>query len=363
MANDKNKKKITLNSLATNDFTFDLIKILIAVAIVLVITFAVLCLVCDTPGAAFTTMLTTPAKSLTFFGRVLKNMVPIVFSGLACALLFRTGLFNMNVEGIYFIAGIVAAEIAIKPMGNDLIHTVLVIMVSGVFGAMCMCVSGFLKAKYKVNELVSSLMLNSIMLYWGLYILKNTSLRDPGYPNIGSYEFLNTAAMPIINKTLGITWGFPLCVLAVIVVEVLLKKTKLGYQIRMSGLNPKFAKYSGMSAFILFMLVHVLAGFLSGMGTSIELMSNYNRFTWKELSNLGWDGAMMAMLGKNTPVGVLIAAFGMSWLTIGASQLQYMGIDKEIISIVKAVLVLLISSQYFLRKWKEKALLKEGTEK
>lgn len=361
MANGKKKKNI-LNSLATNDLSFSIIKILIALVIVLAITFVVLCLVCDTPVDAFVTMLITPVKSWVYFGRVLKNMVPIVFSGLACALLFRTGLFNMNVEGIYFLAGIISAEMAIRQMGNAIVHPILIMIVTGLFGAALMCISGFLKAKYNVNELVSSLMLNSIMLYLGLYILKNTSLRDPAYPNIGSYEFVDTATLPLLNKTLGITIGFPLCVLAVIVIHVLLQKTKLGYQIRTSGLNAKFAKYSGMSAFILFMLVHVLAGFLSGMGTSLELMSNYNRFTWKELPNLGWDGAMMAMLGKNSPIGVLIASFGMSWLTIGATQLQYMGVDKEIISIVKAVLVLLISSQYFLRKWKEKALLKEGTE-
>lgn len=361
MANEKKKKNV-LNSLATNDLAFNTIKVLIAIMIVLVITFVVLCLVCETPVDAFVTMLVTPAKSWTFFGRVLKNMVPIVFSGLACALLFRTGLFNMNVEGIYYLAGIVCAELAVRQMGNSFIHPILVVVIAGLVGAVLMCISGFLKAKYNVNELVSSLMLNSIMLYLGLYILKNTSLRDPAYANIGSYEFVDTATLPVISKSLGITIGFPLCVLTVIVVHVLLQKTKLGYQIRTSGLNAKFAKYSGMSAFVLFMLVHVLAGFLSGMGTSLELLSNYNRFTWKELSNLGWDGAMMAMLGKNSPIGVLIASFGMSWLTIGASQLQYMGVDKEIISIVKAVLVLLISSQYFLRKWKEKALLKEGTE-
>ena len=347
---------------ASNDLAFNTVKILIAIIIALGITFVVLYLVCDTPVDAFITMLTSPAASTNMFGRVLKNMVPIIFSGLACALLFRTGLFNLNVEGLYYICGIACTAIAIRPMGNSFTHPLVACLAAGLLGAALMCISGFLKAKYKVNEMVSSLMLNSIFLYLGLYILKNTSMRDPAYANIGSYEFAETAQLPYITDSMNITIGFPLSILAVVLVYILLKKTKLGYQIRTSGLNPKFAKYSGMSAFVLFMLVHVIAGFLSGVGTSLELMSNYTRFTWKELSNLGWDGAMMAMLGKNDPIGVLIACFGMSWLTIGASQLQYMGVDKEIISIVKAILVLLISSQYFLRKWKERALLKEGTE-
>ena len=347
---------------ASNDLAFNIVKILIAIVIALAITFVVLCLVCDTPVEAFITMLTSPAANLNMFGRVLKNMVPIIFSGLACALLFRTGLFNMSVEGLFYICGIACTYLAIKEIGNGFIHPLICCLASGLLGALLMCISGFLKAKYKVNELVSSLMLNSIFLYFGLYILKNTSMSDPSYANIGSYEFAETAQLSFLTDSMSVTIGFPIAILAVVLVYILLKKTKLGYQIRTSGLNAKFAKYSGMSAFVLFMLVHVIAGFLSGVGTSIELMSNYTRFTWKELPGLGWDGALMAMLGKNNPIGVLIACFGMSWLTVGASQLQYMGVDSEIISIVKAILVLLISSQYFLRKWKERALLKEGME-
>ena len=358
MSETRQKKPLRI---ASNDFAFDTIKILIAIAISFAITLVVLFLVCDTPVNAFITMLTAPASSVRMFGRVLKNMVPIVFSGLACALLFRTGLFNMNVEGCYYICGVACTAVAIRNVGSGFVHPILCALAAALLGAALMCISGFLKAKYEVNELVSSLMLNSIFLYVGLYFLKNTGIRDPGFPNIGSHEFANTAVLAT-GTPLNISIGFPLAIITVVIVYILLKKTKLGYQIRISGMNPKFAKYSGMSAFILFMLVHVIAGFLSGIGVSLELLTNYNRFSWTSLSNLGWDGAMMAMLGRNDPIGVLVACFGMSWLTVGATQLQYMGVDTEIISIVRAVLVLLISSQYFLRKWKERALLKEGTE-
>ena len=348
--------------IASNEMAFNAVKIILSILIALGITFVVLCLVADSPVKAFAEMLTKPASSLRMFGRVLKAMVPIVFSGLACALLFRTGLFNMNVEGLYYICGIAFTSIAVQQFGTSFTHPIVSALVAGLLGAALMCISGFLKAKYKVNELVSSLMLNSVFLYVGMYILKNTSLRDPAFANIGSLPFAKTIPLTTMFGSLRMTIGFPLAILAVILVYILLKKTKLGYEIRTSGLNPKFAKYSGMSAFGLFMLVHIISGFLSGVGTSIELMSNYTRFDWKTLSGHGWDGALMAMLGRNDPIGVLIACFGMSWLTIGASQLQYMGVDTEIIAIVKAVLVLLISSQHFLRKWKEKALLKEGTQ-
>ena len=109
------------------------------------------------------------------------------------------------------------------------------------------------------------------------------------------------------------------------------------------------------------MAVHFLAGALGGMGSSVELLGMYQAFTWTVLPGLGFTGALMAMLGKNDPIGVLIAAFGISYLRASAqllaNDLPY--IDIKMISIVEVILTLLISSQFFLRKWRSRQLLKE----
>ena len=111
----------------------------------------------------------------------------------------------------------------------------------------------------------------------------------------------------------------------------------------------------------MFMAVHFLAGALGGMGSSVELLGMYQAFTWTVLPGLGFTGALMAMLGKNDPIGVLIAAFGISYLRASAqllaNDLPY--IDIKMISIVEVILTLLISSQFFLRKWRSRQLLKE----
>ena len=102
------------------------------------------------------------------------------------------------------------------------------------------------------------------------------------------------------------------------------------------------------------------AGALGGMGSSVELLGMYQAFTWTVLPGLGFTGALMAMLGKNDPIGVLIAAFGISYLRASAqllaNDLPY--IDIKMISIVEVILTLLISSQFFLRKWRSRQLLK-----
>lgn len=342
-----------------NEKVFEVTKILIAVGIALAIILVVLLVTCSTPLSAFFTMLTAPFTKMRYFANVLEAMVPIVFSGLACSLLFRTGLFNLGIEGIYFICGVATSAVAIQTFSNGVVHSGVSILFSGVLGGVIMLLPGFLKAKWNANELIVSLMLNSIFLGVGTWIIK-TFFRATDYGAVASPLFSESAKMTVLIPGTRLTLGIVLALIAVVLVYILLYKTRLGYQIRMTGENPIFARYSGMSAFTLFMLVHFISGFLGGVGTSVELLSIYTRFNWIALPGLGFTGSLMAMMGKNNPIGILIAAFGVSYLKTGAEIMsRSTDVPVEIISIVEAVLVLLISSQYFLRKLREKQLLKQ----
>lgn len=345
----------------TNEVVFEAIKTVIAIFIALGITFVVLLFLADAPVQSFVTMLTAPFTKLRYFGNVIEAMVPLVFSGLACSLLFRTGLFNLGVEGLYYICGVVTSYIACRVMINSgLFHPLVAIVVSGLVGGVLMLVPGFLKAKFNANELVTSLMLNSIYLGLGVTYIK-MYLRATDYSSTASPLFAETAKLQYIIPGTRITAGLFIAIAAVAFVYILLNKTRLGYQIRMTGLNPKFAKYAGMSAFSLFMLVHFISGFLAGVGSSVELLSLYPRFTWVALPGLGFTGALMAMMGKNNPISIFFVCFGISYLKTGAEIMsRNTTVPVEVISIVEATLVLLISSQYFLRGLREKALLKEG---
>lgn len=355
MTEHKTGKKFSL----TNEYVFEAVKIVISVLIALGITFVVLLFIGDDPVGSFFTMLTAPFTKLRYFGNVLEATVPIVFSGLACSLLFRTGLFNLGIEGIYYISGVMCSIIAIQNISSSVLHPILAIVAGGLLGGVIMLGQGFLKAKFNTNELILSLMLNSIFLGVGLWVIK-TFFRADDYGAIATPLFSDTARLPALIPATRVTVGIFLAIIAVIAVYILLYKTRLGYQIRMTGANPMFAKYSGMNAFTLFMLVHFIAGLLGGVGTSVELLSIYTRFSWILLPNLGFTGALIAMMGKNHPVGIFFSAFGISYLKTGAEIMsRNTNVPVEIISIVEAVLVLLISSQYFLRKMREKRLLKE----
>ena len=347
----------------TDDGPFEALRILASIFIALCATFIVLCLVSQTPVDDFVALLTLPLENSFNFGYVLVKMVPLTFAGLATLLYFRTGLFNLSTEGIFYICGVACTYFAVSEdrlTGNGFIDSAICIIGSGLAGGIIALLPGFLKAKFQANELVISLMLNSILFGIGFWIIKNF-LAISGVTGQSSAPFVESAKLSIIIPKTQVHSGIIIMLFMVALVYILLFRTKLGYSIRMTGLNRNFAKYSGMSAFSLFLTVHFLAGFLGGMGSAVELLGMYRSFTWSQLPGLGFTGALMSMLGKDHPIGVMVGAFGISYLRASAQLLANSSpvIDIKMVSVVEVILTLLISSQYFLRKWREKQLLKE----
>lgn len=343
-----------------SDVLFEITKTCVAIAIAFFISFLILLVVSSTPVEAFIKLVTAPLTKVRYFGNVLETMVPIGFAGLATSLLFRTGLFNLGTEGIYYICGVVTATVASNMLGNGFLDPFLTILISSIFGGLVAMIPGYFKAKYNTNELVVSLMMNSILFGLGLFFVK-TFIRANDVPSVASEKFMETARLPVFIPGTRTHIGVIILFIVTILMYILLFKTKLGYSIRMTGLNSNFAKYSGMSAFTLFITVHFISGFIGGMGSSIELLGMYERFTWTVLPGLGFTGALIATLGKNNPFGVLLASFGMAYLRTGAEIMsRTTDVPVEMAAFVEAILVFLITSQYFLKKWRDRSLLKEG---
>ncbi|MDD6324949.1 MAG: ABC transporter permease [Lachnospiraceae bacterium] len=368
MTTEKQKKRFRI----TDEGPFEALRIIVSILIALVVTFIVLCVVIEGDtlpqrlGNAWTTfiaLMTYPCKNLFYFGYVLVKMVPLTFAGLATLLYFRTGLFNLSTEGIFYFAGVACTYFAVSETrltGNGFIDSAICILAAGLCGGIIALLPGVLKAKFQADEMVISLMMNNILFGIGFWIIK-TYLATTGVTGTSSAPFVQSARLTTIIPKTQVHSGIILVLIMVVLVYILLFKTKLGYAIRITGLNQNFARYSGMGAFGLFMVVHFLAGFIGGMGSAVELLGVYQSFTWSQLPGLGFTGALMAMLGKNHPIGVAVAAFGISYLRASAQLLANSSpvIDIKLVSVVEVILTLLISSQYFLRGWRERQLLKE----
>ena len=365
MTEKNNKKSIKDIISISNPKVFDAVKMFISILIALAITFGILCLVSSNPVNAIVTILTGPLTKTRYIGGVIESFVPYAFAGLAAGVLFSAGAFNLGAEGIYILSGTVVTAIAINPVTTSpILHPILCYLGAMAFGGLLMILPSFLKAKFGTNEMVVSLMLNSIYAGVAAYIVRNFlgTLKRGGN---SSKDYLATARIGYLYEPLRISACFVLLIAVMIILYLVMKKSRLGYQIRLAGSNPRFAEYSGISAFKLAISTAAIAGVLSGMGATSALLTQTAFYTPSQsLVGIGFSGMLLSMLGRNNPIGIVVAAFMIKYLEQGTAILYFVdkSVPSEIVAIVEGIIIMLISSQHFLRKFRERQLLREGLE-
>lgn len=341
---------------------FEYIRTSAVIVIALAIAFLIISLVSNQPVKTIGIFLFEPLSSKGHIGNVIEMAIPLMFTGLAVSLLFRANMFNLGAEGIFYFSGVVTSVLAIHLTLDGWLHPIVAIAAGSIVGALLSAIPGILKAKWNANELVTSLMFNNILFGVGLYLL-NYHLRDAkAFANV-SYKFEKTALLSKMVSGTRIHTGLIIVIVLIIAAHLFLYKTKWGYELRMTGINRNFARYSGMKTAKVIILVHLIAGFIAGMGGSVEVLGMYNRFQWTSLPGYGLDGALVAMLAKNNPLSVIGAALFLAYIRIGADMMARLSdVPSEMISIIQAIIILLISAEQFLKFWKNRMLLKEAKE-
>ena len=341
---------------------FEYIRTSAVIVIALAIAFLIISLVSNQPVKTIGIFLFEPLSSKGHIGNVIEMAIPLMFTGLAVSLLFRANMFNLGAEGIFYFSGVVTSVLAIHLTLDGWLHPIVAIAAGSIVGALLSAIPGILKAKWNANELVTSLMFNNILFGVGLYLL-NYHLRDAkAFANV-SYKSEKTALLSKMVPGTRIHTGLIIVIVLIIAAHLFLYKTKWGYELRMTGINRNFARYSGMKTAKVIILVHLIAGFIAGMGGSVEVLGMYNRFQWTSLPGYGLDGALVAMLAKNNPLSVIGAALFLAYIRIGADMMARLSdVPSEMISIIQAIIILLISAEQFLKFWKNRMLLKEAKE-
>ncbi|MEG0766969.1 MAG: SpaA isopeptide-forming pilin-related protein, partial [Clostridia bacterium] len=204
-------------------------------------------------------------------------------------------------EGTLYFGALAASVVAIYLQLPPVLHVILCIAVAVLAGGAAMLIPALLKTKLGASEMVSSLMLNYILLQLGVYLL-NYFYADRTQGATMSYPFQPTAKIAKLVPKTNLSWGIVIALVMTVIVSIFLYRTKWGYAIRIVGLNKSFAKYSGIKVGSTVLMCHVIGGMLAGMGGAVEVLGYYNRFEWKQLPGYGWDGVTIAFLAKNNPI-------------------------------------------------------------
>ena len=205
----------------------------------------------------------------------------------------------------------------------------------------------------KVDPTVLSIMFNSIFYYLGLSIISAFFLEGTG--SWGSAKFPDHARLGRMIEGTSLHYGFLVLIASVIFVVVLMEKSSFGYKVRVTGINPAFAKAAGIKTGKVILGAQFIGGIFAGMGGAIEMVGMNKRFYWQSQVNYVWDGLLVHMLANQNPAFIPLTAFFIAYLRIGAEIMsRSTDLDPEVVTLLQGIIILLVASERFLYKIKQK---------
>lgn len=280
----------------------------------------------------------------------LVTSTPYIFAGLAVALGFRAGLFNIGAEGQIFVGAIFSAYIGYSLVNVPMIiHLPLALLAGAVGGALWGFVPGWLKAKTGGHEVINTIMMNYIAFRLSDWLLSGPMQRPNSYNPI-SPNILPSAELPALFPPLRFHLGFFIALLMAYAVYWLLFRTTWGFDLRTVGLNPHAARYAGMKASVATMAAMSLSGALAGLAGANDVLGVNHNLAMAFSSGTGFTSIALALLGKSHPVGVVLASLLFGFLQAGATQMQLAAnVPVDIIGILQGVILMFIAAPAIIR--------------
>ena len=289
-------------------------------------------------------------------GNTIRQITPYILSGLAVAFAFRTGLFNIGVEGQLLMGWLAAAWVGSAVDLPRIIHLPLALLAAAAAGAFWAFIVGYLKARFNVHEVISSIMLNYTALFVMNAVIK--SITDGGYKTetVSESATLRWQWLREFTDNSSMHLGIIVALLMVLVMWFILERTTRGYELKAVGFNKNAAEYAGMSVNKNIILAMTISGVFAGLAGAMEALGTYQSVSIKAgMSGIGFDGIAVALLGANTPLGVVFGASLFGSLKYGALNMpNAAGIPEEIVSIIIALIIFFVASGYIIRVVLEK---------
>ena len=317
---------------------------LIAIVLAFVIGAFIVLATGNNPLTAYSALVRGAVGSPTAIGRTLLGATPLIFTGLAVAVAFRAGLFNIGGEGQLYIGAITAAWLGVTLGALGALSIPIVLLACVVTGFLWGAIPGVLKARFGAHEVITTIMLNFIGINLATYLALKPLRTEGLIPGTDAIDF--AARIPFIGLGLGrANYGFFLALLAAVVAYLLLWRTKRGFQIRAVGLSPGAANYAGMGIGANTVLALAIGGAFAAIGGGVEVLGVYGKMTIPFVTNLGFNGIGVALLGRNHPAGVVLGALLFGGLASGAQEMQFStDVPLQLTTVLIAVILLLVTA-------------------
>jgi general nucleoside transport system permease protein len=283
--------------------------------------------------------------------------------GIAAAVAFKSGVFNCGLEGQLYFGALVAACVGYMVELPPVVHAIVCIISGGLAGLLYALIPALLKLFFKIDEVISTLLLNYIAMLATEYItllLLGGNSATPSTSIMTPFIYESAELTPIIKAT-NATTGILIAIAIIFIVYLLYKYTLVGYEMKMVGQNLRFSKAGGVHADKMFVVIFLVSGLIAGVAGATEVLGVNHRFIANFSTNLGWDGIMVTRVATNNPIGVLLVSFIWSAFKAGAMQMERATtMNRYVVNLLQALFVLFISIDYGMlyKKYKDKKIRK-----
>lgn len=298
---------------------------------------------------------------------MLNRATPLYVSGVAAAIGFRMGLFNIGVEGQYLLGAFFAAAAGGVIVLPGFLHVIFIVAVAMTVGALWAGLAGILKTSRGINEVISTIMLNAIatsgLVAWLSVVWRDGALSTNSGTKLieeSGWIFDLNGLVEIFTRDIlrgrELSGALVLAVLVGVAYHLIVNRSRFGFDLRASGLNPFAARAGGVPPKRMVIIAMLLSGAAAGLVGMVDILSRNHRFDQNFTPGLGFAGIAVALLGRNHPVGIAVGAMLFAFLDASSSILQITGsASKEIVVIMQGVILLAAVISYeFVRRIRER---------
>lgn len=275
----------------------------------------------------------------------LTQATPLIFTGLSFAIAYRVRLVNLGAEGQLYLGAMAAAIMGYYVQGlNQFSHVTLALLASAVAGGLAGLFIGFLRVKFGAQEVITSIMLNEIIILFTSYLAAGPLKGDKSV-TVQTERIQSTAMLPVLAKQSQLTIAFLMAVIIAIMLSILLNRTVTGYEMRVTGFGRRAAETGGIKVSKIYLLTIFISGAVAGLGGASQVMGVNRRFVEGFSASYGFSGISVAALALYNPVAVILSGTVFGILRAGAMTVSRTTlIPVEFVSVIQALVVVFMAA-------------------
>lgn len=301
------------------------------------------------PLSAFSALYNGSFGSVNSIANTLSKAVPLLFTGLAFAFAYKSGLFNIGGEGQLYMGALASTAIALS-MGSAPRYLVLIAAIAAamVAGGLVGAFTGFVKAKLQINEVIVAIMLNYVATLFASYCL-NGPLKAEGMTPQTELLSEHVLFSKLVPRT-QLTSALYLALVAAVIIYFFFRKTRAGYNIRAVGENRFAAQASGVQMTLTAVMAMAVSGGIAGLAGMTEVFGKYGRMIDGFSPGFGFTGIAVAMLAGNNPFGIILTAILFGALDAGSMKMSYVaGISTNMVMVIQGLVILFVATPNIVR--------------